>query len=109
MLLLSELTLHYLNLLYSFECRSESLGSIPSERAKAGKWANSMAAKSQLKPSVPSNTHNSMYSYISRKQLTLFSANPGWLEWLDDNNGDISEDLQWLKKLSACFDIFHYL
>ncbi|KAG2113346.1 hypothetical protein BD769DRAFT_1391665 [Suillus cothurnatus] len=65
----------------------ESLGSIPSERAKVGKWANSMAAKSQLKPSVPSNTHN---------------TNPGWLEWLDDNNGDVSEDLDFDNNLTRC-------
>jgi hypothetical protein len=57
-----------------------------------------MAAKSQLKLSVPSNTHNGMCSYISRKQLTSFSANPGLLELLDYDNNDVSEDLDFMLK-----------
>ncbi|KAG2154320.1 uncharacterized protein EDB93DRAFT_1248520 [Suillus bovinus] len=66
---------------------SESLSSIPSERAKVGKWANSMAAKSQLKPSVPPNTCN---------------ADPGWLELFDDDDDNVSEDLDFDNNLTRC-------
>jgi hypothetical protein len=52
MLLLSELTLIYFDIFHSLQCRG-SEHAISTEEVEVGKWAKSVASKSQRKPSVP--------------------------------------------------------
>ncbi|KAG2114748.1 uncharacterized protein F5147DRAFT_677789 [Suillus discolor] len=92
MLLLSELTLYYFDVFHSFDRRSESF--ISSERTRVGKWAKSVAAKSQLKPSVPPSACSD-------------------LEWVDnDINDDAPEDLDFndnLTKRHSAKGVVHIL
>jgi hypothetical protein len=52
MLLLSELTLYYFDIFHSLQCRG-SEHAISTEEVEVGKWAKSVASKSQRKPSAP--------------------------------------------------------
>jgi hypothetical protein len=72
MLLLSELTLYYFDIFHSLQCRG-SEHAISTEEVEVGKWAKSMALKSQRKPSAPPSARASgRFSFMSAHTANSF-------------------------------------